>query len=78
MQNNQSFSTETRSFEEDTISRIIERYKDHYSINLIKSKNSCLTSTFSFMLFGTENVKGSIASLDPKKAAREKRFIPIF
>ena len=48
MPNNQSFSTQTRSLEENTISGIIERYKDHPSINLIKSKNSCLSYTFSF------------------------------
>ena len=46
MPNNQSFSTQTRSLEENHISEIIVRYKDHPSINLIKSKNSCLTNTF--------------------------------
>ena len=39
MPNNQSFSTQTRSLEENTISGTIERYKDHSSINLIKSKS---------------------------------------
>ena len=48
MPNNQIFSTQTRSLEENTISGIIERYKDHPNINLIKSKNSCLANTFSF------------------------------
>ena len=38
----------TRSLKEDTISGIIKRYKDHASINLIKSKNNCLASTFFF------------------------------
>ena len=42
MPNNQNFSTQTRSFEENTISGITERYKGHPSINLIKSKNNCL------------------------------------
>ena len=42
MPNNQSFSTQTRSLEENTIPGIIESYKDHSDINLIKSKNSCL------------------------------------
>ena len=43
-----SFSTQTRSLEENTISGISERYKDLASINLIKSKNSCLANTFFF------------------------------
>ena len=46
--NKWSFSTQTCSLEENTISGIIERYKDHPNINLIKSKNSCLANTFSF------------------------------
>ena len=77
MSNNQSFSTQARSFEENTISRIIERYKDHPSINLIKSKNSCLANTFSFTPVSIEEVKRAIESLDSKKAAQEKD-IPIF
>ena len=55
--NNQSFSTQTCSLEENTISGIIERYKDHPSINLIKSKNSCLVNTFSFTPVSIEEVK---------------------
>ena len=38
MPNNQGFSTQTRSLEENTISGIIDRCKDHPSINRIKSK----------------------------------------
>ena len=38
MPNNRSFSTQRRSLQENTISGIIERYKDHPSINRIKSK----------------------------------------
>ena len=72
MPNNQSFSTQTRSLEENTISGIIERYKDHPSINLIKSKNSCLANTCSFTPVSIEEVKRAIESLDPKKAAQEK------
>ena len=49
--NNQSFSNQTRFLEEDTISGIIERCKDHPSINLIKSIFSCLASIFSFTTF---------------------------
>ena len=48
MPNNKSFSTQTRSLEENTISGIIERYKYHPSINLIKSRNSRLANTFCF------------------------------
>ena len=70
MQNNQSLSTQTRSLEENTISGKIERYKDHPSINLIKSKNNCLANTFSFTPVSIDEVKR--VSLDSKKAAQEK------
>ena len=72
MPNNQSFSTQTRFLEENTISGIIERYKDHPNINRIKSKNSCLDDTFSFTPVSIEEVKKAIESLDPNKAAQEK------
>ena len=72
MSNNQSFPTQTCSLEDNTISGIIERYKDHPRINLIKYKNSCLANTFSFTPVSTEEVKRAIESLDPKKAAQEK------
>ena len=72
MPNYQSFSTKTRSLEENTISGIIEGYKDHPSINLNKSINRCLANTFSFTPVSTEEVKRKIESLDPKKAAQEK------
>ena len=72
MVNNQSFSTQTHSLEENTISGIIERYKDHPSINLIKPKNSFLPNTFSFTPVSIEEVKRSVESLDPKNAAQEK------
>ena len=68
MPNNQSFSTQTRSLKEKTISGIIERYKDHPSRIHIKSKNSC----FSFTPVSIEEVKRAIESLDPKKAAQER------
>ena len=70
--NNQSFFTQTRSLEENTILGITERYKDHPSINLIKSKNSCLANTFSFTPDSVEEVKRAIESHDPKKVAQEK------
>ena len=58
-----------RSLEEYTFSGISERYKNHPSINLIKSKNSCLANTFSFTPVSIEEVKRLIESLGPKKAA---------
>ena len=72
MLNNQSFSTQTRSLKENTISGIIERYKDHTSINLIKSKNSCLANRFSFTPVSIEEVKRSIESLDQKSHTRKR------
>ena len=78
MPNNQIFSTQTRSLEENTISGIIERYKDHPRINLLKSKNSCLANTFSFTPVSIEEVKRAIESLDPGKLHKKKIFIPIF
>ena len=72
MPDNQSFSKQTCSLEENTISGIIERNKDHPSINLIKSKNSCLANTFSFTPVSIEEWKRAIESLDQKKVAQEK------
>ena len=65
MSNNQSFSSQKHSLEEDTTSGIIERYKDHPSINLLKSKYSCLANTFSFTPVSVEKVERIIESLDP-------------
>ena len=48
MPNKQSFSTQTHSLEEDIIPGVVERHKDHPSVNLIKSKSSGLASTFFF------------------------------
>ena len=72
MPNNQSFSTQTCSLAENIISEIIERYKDHPSICLIKSKSSCLADTFYFTPISIEEAKRSIESLDLKKATQEK------
>ena len=76
--NNQSFFTQTRSLEENTILGITERYKDHPSINLIKSKNSCLANTFSFTPVSIEEVKGQSNLLTQRKLHKKKIFIPIF
>ena len=69
--NNQSSSTQACSVEENTISGITERFKDLPSINLVKFKNRCLTSTFSFTLVSVEEVISSIEFLDPKKDAQD-------
>ena len=58
----------------NTIPGIVERYKDHPSINLIKSKYSCLANTFSFTTVSIEEVKMAIEFLDTKKAAQEKNI----
>ena len=71
-QSNQSFSTQPRSLEENTISRIIERYKDHPSINLIKSKNSCSANTFSFTPVSTEEVKKQSNLLTQRKLHKKR------
>ena len=73
MPNTQSFFTQTRSFEEDAISEMIERYKDHTIINLTTFRNSCLTNTFFFTPVSIEE-KRSIESLDPKKASQAIRI----
>ena len=72
MPNNQSFSIQTRFLEENTISGIIERYKNHTSINLIKSKNSCLANTFSFTLVSIEEVKRQSNLLTQRKLHKKK------
>ena len=57
MPKNQNFFIQTRFLEENTISGIIERYKDHPSTNLIKSKNSCLANSFSVTPVSVDEVK---------------------
>ena len=78
MWNNQIFSTQTLSLEENTISGIIERYNDNPCKNLTKSKNNCLANTFSFTPVSIEEVKRPIESLDPRKALQEKDIHIIF
>ena len=75
MPNNQSFSTQTCSAKKNTISGIIEIYKYHPSINLIKSKRSCFANTFYFTPVSVEEVKRSIESLDPRKPHKKKIII---
>ena len=74
MPNNQSFSAQMHSFEEDNISGIIERNKDHPNINLIKSKNRSLANTFSFTPLTIEEGKRSIELLSQRKLYKKKIY----
>ena len=49
--------------------KILDNYKDHQSIKLIKAKNSY--KVFRFHQIDIEEVKKFLQSLDPKKAAQK-------
>ena len=55
------------SSEQDPILKILDKYKNHPSIKLIKAKNN--SQVFQFSQIGIDEVKKSFQSLDPKKAA---------
>ena len=57
------------SSEQDPISKIFDKYKDHPSIKLIKAKNS--SKVFKFHQIDIEKVKKTFQSIDPKKAAQK-------
>ena len=57
------------SSEQDPILKILDKYKDHPSIKLIKAKNS--SKVFKFRQIDIEEVKKTFQSLDPKKAAQK-------
>ena len=57
------------SSEQDSILEILDKYKDHPSIKLIKAKNN--SQVFKFSQIDIEEVKKSFQSLDPKKAAQK-------
>ena len=57
------------SSEQDPILKILDKYKDHPSMKLIKAKNS--TKVFKFRQIDIEEVKKTFQSLDPKKAAQK-------
>ena len=59
------------SSEQDTILKILDKYKDHPIIKLIKAKNN--SQVFKFSQIDIHEVKKSFQSLDPKKA--HKRMI---
>ena len=55
--------------EQDPILKILDKYKDHPRIKLIKAKNS--SKVFKFRQIDIEEVKKTFQSLDPKKAAQK-------
>ena len=57
------------SSEQDPILKILDKYKIHPSIKLIKAKNN--SQVFKFSQTDIEEVKKSFQSLDPKKAAQK-------
>ena len=58
-----------QSSEQDPVLKILDKYKDHASIKLIKSKN--YSQVFKFRQIDIEEVKKTFQSLDPKKAAQK-------
>ena len=57
MQNNQSFSSQTCSLEEDTLSGIIEKHKHHLSKKHMKPIRIYFANTLSFTSVYIEGVK---------------------
>ena len=57
------------SSEQDPILKILDKYKNHPSIKLIKTKNNF--QVFKFSQIDIEEVTKSFQSLDPKKAAQK-------
>ena len=57
------------SSEQDPILKILDKYKDHPSIELIKAKNNF--QVFKFSQIDIEEVKKSFQTLEPKKAAQK-------
>ena len=57
------------SSEQDLILKILDKYKNHPCIKLIKAKNN--SHIFKFSQTDIEEVKTSFQSLDPKKAAQK-------
>ena len=55
--------------EQDPILKIIDKYKDHPSIKLIKAKSN--SQVFKFSQIDIEEVKKAFQSLDPKNAAQK-------
>ena len=57
------------SSEQDPISKILDKQKNHPSIKLIKAKNN--SQVFKFSQIDIEEAKNSFQSLDSKKAAQK-------
>ena len=57
------------SSEQDPIFKILDKYKEHRSIKLIKAKNG--SKVFKFRQIDIGEVKKTFQSLDPKKAAQK-------
>ena len=57
------------SSEQDPTLKILDKYKNHPSIKLIKTKNN--SQVFKFSQIDIEEVKKSFQSLDPKKASQK-------
>ena len=57
------------SSEQGPILKILDKYKDHPSIKLIKAKDN--SQVFKFRQIDIEEVKKTFQSLDPKKAAQK-------
>ena len=57
------------SSEQDPILKILDKYKNHASIKLIKAKNN--SQIFKFSQIDIEEVKKSFESLDPKKGPKK-------
>ena len=55
--------------EHEPILKILDKYKNHPSIKLIKAKNSSLV--FKFSQIDIEELKKSFESLNPKKAKQK-------
>ena len=65
-----------KSQEQDLVLNIIEKYKFHPSIKLIRSKNEGLFGSFSFKFATINEIKKSINNLDPKKASQREDICP--
>ena len=59
------------SSEQDPILKILDMYKDHPSIKLIKAKNS--SKVFKFRQIDIEEVKKVFQSLDPQKSRTKEK-----
>ena len=71
MPTNQEFECSVTQ-ENDPLLRIIEKYQNHPSVQLIKSKNKL--RSFKFRETNVDEIKRYINSLDPKKSITKRRY----